>query len=136
MFYTMNSIIAVSMAIVMGLGVSLTIQSVSAQPPIIIGGKDFCQDFPKICYGTLSWCDRHPEVCLTILDIPEKITKIPLPDCPRCPEKVILSLNPGEVFVVGKLNNNTIAVNVSPQDVLNMLNNINATSNATSSLAK
>jgi hypothetical protein len=131
----MKSIIVVIMAIMMSLGVSLTIQSVSAQPTIP-GVKDFCEDFPKVCYGTLSWCDRHPEVCLTILDIREKITKIPLPDCPRCPEKVILSLNPGEVFVVGKLNNNTIAVNVSPQDVLNMLNNINATSNATSSLAK
>jgi hypothetical protein len=134
----MKSIIVVIIAIMMSLGVSLTIQSVSAQPTIPVE-QDFCQKFPKVCYGTLSWCDRHPEVCMHFKkpETPRPIIVFPPePKCPGCPERVILEMKPSEVFVVGQLNNDTIAVNVSPQDVLNMLNNINATSNATSSLAK
>jgi hypothetical protein len=119
-------------AVIVSLSAGSTIQSVSAQPGNITTNQgDFCQQVPQHCEKLLNWCHRHPEQCLEIVQIPNKIFKIPFPPkCPRCPEKVILTLNPGELFVVGQLNNNTVALSVSPQDVLNMLGNVTSMTNA------
>ena len=115
----------------MSLGVSLTIQSVSATPTIS-GQNDFCQKFPKVCKNILNWCDRHPEACEKVSTKPIKpiIVIPPPPNCPGCPEKVIVDLNPFDLILLGQLNNNTIAVKVSPQDVLNMLSNVTSMTNA------
>jgi hypothetical protein len=117
-------------AVIVSLSAGSTIQSVSAQPNIPVK-TDFCQKFPLACKGILSFCERHPEVCTRIVPIePKPIVIPPIPKCPRCPEKVILDLSPGELLVLGQLNNNTVALSVSPQDVLNMLGNVTSMTNA------
>lgn len=126
----LNPRIVVTIVIMMSLGVILTIQSVSAQPPTI-PGKGLCELFPDRAICKPNWCDRHPEVCLKVVDIPDKISKIPFPPgCPQCNEKVIVDLNPFDFILLGKLNNSTIAIQVSPQDVLKMLSNVTSMTNS------
>src|SRR4029078_543144 len=125
--------ILVIMLIMLGLGVTLTMQSVTAQPLPV--KTDFCLKFPKACDGILSFCDKHPEICTKVVQTERPLLVIPPdPGCQHCPEKVILDVNPGELFVVGQLNNSTVAVKVSPQDIMQMLSNV--TSNIASNLAK
>lgn len=117
----------------MSLGVSLTIQSVSAQG--LPDQTDNCQKHPLACKGILSVCDKHPEVCTRVTPIVVKKVLVIPPDplCTRCPERAIVDLTPGELMVLGQLGNDTIAVKVSPQDILQMLSN--ATANVKSSLS-
>ena len=119
----------------MSLGVSLTIQSVSAPaqlPGTIIGpaSNDPCQGVPD-CVKIVKWCEITPEKCLELKKIPDEMFKIPPfpPGCPHC-EKVILTLKPNEFLVVGQLKNNTYALQVSPQDVLKMLGNVTSMTNS------